>query len=109
MTRNNINHSIHSTTNAQEPTPYEKSLQKEVIEAEKRFWAKCELRFKEGADEKGCPPNSIRTNIPRHDTFNPANKFTNRRKRKTSTKLPQGKCHSTEGGLKSYDQFDLIN
>ena len=109
-----MNHSTHTITDAKithtrKPTAYEKTLQKEVIEAEKRFWAKNELRYKEGANEEGCPPNTIRTNIPRHNTFDPSKKFTNRRRRGANTKVPKGKHNSSKDGLGGYDQFDFID
>ena len=116
MTRNNSNPLIHTTTNVfivkipstRKPSAYEKTLQKEVIEAEKRFWSKNELRYEEGANEEGCPPNTIRTNIPRHKTYDPSKKFTNRRKR-ADTKLEEGEYYSSEDGLGGYDQFDFID
>jgi hypothetical protein len=66
----------------EEPTAYERSIQKIVIEAEKYFWSKNELRPKDGAREPGCPPNTVRTNIPRLKTYNPSKKFTNGRRKK---------------------------
>ena len=54
-----------------QPSPYERSLQKLVIEAEKRFWANNELRSREGHIEEGCPPGTYRTDIPRSKTFDP--------------------------------------
>ena len=109
-----MNPSTHTTTNVKithnrKPTAYEKTLQKEVIEAEKRFWSKNELRYQEGANEEGCPPNTIRTNIPRHNTYDPTKKFTNRRKRGTDTKFQEGEHNSPENGLGGYDQFDFVN
>lgn len=59
---------------------YWKSLHKQVIEAEKYFWSQNELTKKEGAREPDCPPNTIRTNVPRKDTFDPSQKFTNKRR-----------------------------
>ena len=33
--------------------------------AYERFYSNCELRWKEGAREPGCPPNTTRTDIQR--------------------------------------------
>ena len=57
--------------NERQPTPYETSLFKQTVEAEKRFWAKNELRSREGHVEDGCPPGSYRTDIARSKTFDP--------------------------------------
>ena len=45
---------------------YWKSLHKLVIEAEKYFWSQNELTRKDGAREAGCPPNYVRSKIPRN-------------------------------------------
>jgi hypothetical protein len=82
--------STQRSSKTEDPTPYERTIQKIVIEAEKYFWSQNELRPKEGAREPGCPPNTVRTNIPRSKTFDPSKKFTNGRRRKSS-KVPVGK------------------
>jgi hypothetical protein len=59
---------------------YWNSLSKQVIEGEKYFWNQNELATKEGYSDPDCPPNTIRTNVPRKLTFDPSQKFTNKRR-----------------------------
>lgn len=85
------------------PTPaqiaYWNSLHKEVIEAEKVFWAQNELVYKQGAREPDCPPNYIRSNIPRSLTYDPGAKFANKRRRnKVSVLKRNGKIAKTRSG-----------
>ena len=44
---------------------YERTFLKQVRDGFDQFWKKKQLRFCEGANEPGCPPNTVRTNLPR--------------------------------------------
>lgn len=44
---------------------YSRSWLNKVNEAYEEFYRKNELQYCEGANESGCPPNYIRSNIPR--------------------------------------------
>ena len=41
------------------------SFAKKVSKAYEDFYKKNQLQYCEGANEKGCPPNYIRSNLPR--------------------------------------------
>lgn len=46
-------------------TPYHRSFIAQVRRGYEEFWKKKQLRWCDGANEPGCPPNTVRTNLAR--------------------------------------------